>query len=285
MARVFAFGTDPWDPSHRFQTSWLVSPYVLFALRALMSLYAFTTLLFNIGYECARPALGGCKTARASFSFFTVLTYWGLAFYLAFSAAHTLGYARRNRAPLDRWPRPLQALHSLLYTTAVTYPFLVTVVYWAVLFGPDSAWFPTAYQAWSNVSQHALNSFFALLELVLPRTAPPPWIHLLWLIVILALYLALAYLTRATKGFYTYPFLDPGVTGRLVAAYVFGIAVAIVVVFALVHGFVWLRRWLTETKWGMGGRFARATTAAADEEEVVALEMRGRESPAVFVVK
>lgn len=35
MLRAFRFGTDPWDPSHRFETSWLVSPYVLFALRAL----------------------------------------------------------------------------------------------------------------------------------------------------------------------------------------------------------------------------------------------------------
>ncbi|KAI1082060.1 hypothetical protein F5B20DRAFT_46194 [Whalleya microplaca] len=278
MPRVFALGTDPWDPSHRFQTSWLVSPYVLFGLRALMSLYAFTTLLFNIGYQCAHPDRGGCAATRASFSYFTVLTYWGLAFYLGISAYHTLSYARhhgRSAAPLASWPRPLQTLHALLYTTAATFPFLVTIVYWAVLYG-DGPWFPTTWQAWSNVSQHALNSVFALVEIALPRTDPPPWTHLPWLIVILALYLALAYVTRASEGFYTYSFLDPGLQGSLVAAYVFGIAVGIVVIFAVVWGLIWTRRWVTEERLGMRGRFAEGERRGGEEED---LEMSG--SPVV----
>lgn len=33
---AFSFGTTPFDPTHRFETSWLVSPYVLFAIRALL---------------------------------------------------------------------------------------------------------------------------------------------------------------------------------------------------------------------------------------------------------
>lgn len=32
----FKFGTDLWDTSNRFETSWLLSPYVLFACRALI---------------------------------------------------------------------------------------------------------------------------------------------------------------------------------------------------------------------------------------------------------
>ena len=28
------FGNDVWDPSHRFETSWLFTPWVLFYLRA-----------------------------------------------------------------------------------------------------------------------------------------------------------------------------------------------------------------------------------------------------------
>ncbi|KAH9903810.1 hypothetical protein F4778DRAFT_781189 [Xylariomycetidae sp. FL2044] len=298
MAKPFAFGTDLFDPSHRFVTSWLVSPYVLFGIRALMSLYAFTTLLFNIGYQCARPALGGCAAANTSFSYFTVLTYWGIAFYALTSSLHTLSYALSHRnnnhnnrgAFLDRFPRPLQALHSLFYTTVVTYPFLVTAVYWAVLYGPG--WFPTEYAAWSNISQHALNSVYALFEILVPRTAPPPAVHMLWLIVILALYCGLAYLTRATKGFYTYSFLDPGVTGNLVAAYVFGIAVAILVIFGLVWALIWVRRWVTERKLGLEGKFATPaggagagagrsrrirSNVARDEEEI---EMRQEEGGA-----
>ncbi|KAI1338844.1 hypothetical protein F5Y15DRAFT_99721 [Xylariaceae sp. FL0016] len=264
----FAFGKDLWDPSHRYETSWILPPYVLFALRALMSLYAFTTLLFNIGYECSRPVLGGCESARSSFSYFTVLTYWGIAFYMLFAALHTFTYARYHVALLDKFPRPLQALHALYYTTVTTFPFLVTAVYWGVLYGPD--WFPTEYQAWSNISEHAMNSLFALFEIVVPRTNPAQWVHMAFLIVILALYLGLAYLTHATKGFYTYSFLDPGVTGNLVAAYVFGIAVAIIIIFLVVWGLTWTRKWLTERKLGLDGKFAKgrhsATSSWRDED-------------------
>ncbi|CAJ2499940.1 Uu.00g027930.m01.CDS01 [Anthostomella pinea] len=280
MAGTFRFGTDLWDPSHRFETSWLVSPYVLFVLRALMALYAFTVLLFNIGYQCARPALGGCEASRSSFSYFTTLTYWGIAFYMLAAAIHTFTYARYNHSLLDRFPRPLQALHALFYSSIVTYPFLVTAVYWAILYGPS--WFPNSYQAWSNISQHAMNSLFALIEIVLPRTNPMPPVHMLWLVVILACYLALAYVTHATKGFYTYSFLDPVKTGNLVAAYVFGIAVAILVIFGIVWCLVWARRWLTERKLGLDGRFAKGSGAGSwrgRDVEVGGHELGSRDGP------
>lgn len=35
MARVFAFGKDRWDPTNRFETSWILPPYVLGFCRAL----------------------------------------------------------------------------------------------------------------------------------------------------------------------------------------------------------------------------------------------------------
>ncbi|KAI0909213.1 hypothetical protein F4823DRAFT_448850 [Ustulina deusta] len=258
-----ASGTGLWDPSHRFQTSWLVPPYVLFGIRLLISLYVFTTLLFNIGYECAHASLGGCKASRANFSYFTVLSYWGLAFYFLVAAAHTFVYARRGTAPLDTWARPLQYLHSLFYSSVTTFPFLVVIVFWALLSSPTTL--STQYSAWSNISQHALNSVFAFLEIALPRTRPSPWSHLPFLIFLLALYLALAYLTHATKGFYTYSFLDPSKQGALVAAYVFGIAIAICIIFAVVWALVWLRRWVTEEKLGLDGVFAHAGVRMDEE--------------------
>ncbi|POR35484.1 hypothetical protein TPAR_04302 [Tolypocladium paradoxum] len=283
---VFSFGSGLWDPSHRFETSWLLGPWLLFLCRALIvspppllssprdsrrlppvqCVYAFTTLLFIIGWTCAHASLGGCLAVRQSFSFFTVLTYWGLAFYFLAAALHTLAYALTGRPLLDRLPRPLQALHALFYTTAVTFPFLVTLVYWAVLYKPP--WFPRQFDAWRNVSQHALNSLFALFELVVPRTAPPPPVHVVWLLAVLLAYLAVAYITLAAQGFYTYSFLDhDAVGGRgYVAAYVVGIALGIVVVFGLVYGLIVLRRWVTETKLGMEGKFAGQPERSDDAE-------------------
>lgn len=211
------------------------------------------------------PSLGGCETSRNSFSFFTVLSYWGVAFYFLVAAVHTFFYARYRRTPLESWGRPLQALHALFYSTIITYPFLVVIVFWGLLSAPDTL--STTYSAWSNISEHALNSAFAFLEVVLPRTDPSPWIHLPFLLILVALYLALAYITHATKGFYTYTFLDPGLQGPLVAAYVFGIAIGICLLFVIIKALVWLRRWVTEEKLGMDGVFAHGGGHAARVDE------------------
>ncbi|KAK8122423.1 hypothetical protein PG984_011093 [Apiospora sp. TS-2023a] len=243
MAKAFKFGDDLWDPSHRFETSWLVSPYVLFGCRAIISLYTFTTLFFVLGWNCTHPGPDSeytCQASAATFSFFTHLTYWGLAFYFLVSSIHTFTYARWHVALLDKWPRPLQALHAFYYSTITCYPFLVTIVYWGLIYGAGPGWFPTVFGAWSNIAMHGMNSLFALFEIIVPRTNPsPPRPH-------------------ATKGFYTYEFLDPAKQKNgLVAAYVFGIAIAILIVFMLVWSLIWTRRWLTEQKLGMEGKFAK----------------------------
>ena len=116
--------------------------------------------------------------------------------------------ARRRR---PRPPRPLQHLHSILYTTVIDFPIIVTVVYWALLAGTDHI--ATRYLVFRNVSAHALNSVWAVVEIVLPRTEHPPWWHAVPLIIILGCYVGLAYITHATKGFYVYSFLDPAGKG------------------------------------------------------------------------
>jgi hypothetical protein len=115
-----------------------------------------------------------------------------------------------------------------------------------------------------------------VVEIVVPRTAPPPMLHLAPLVLLLVLYLALAYLTYATQGFYTYDFLDPAAHGRgRTAAYIVGILVAAIVLFGIVWAVVWLRRWLTERVCGCEGRFARR--AAWDGKRGEAGEAEGEE--------
>ncbi|OHE92708.1 hypothetical protein CORC01_11989 [Colletotrichum orchidophilum] len=258
MLAAFRFGTDLWDPSHRFETSWLLSPYLLAACRALISLYIFVVRFFVIGWTCTHAEDGGCKVVGQSFSYFTVLTYWGLSFYFLISAIHTFTYAHSGTPLLDRFPRPLQALHAFYYATIITYPFIVTIVYWAIIY--EAPWYAKQFDAWSNISQHGLNSAFALFEIVVPRTsaAQLEWVHMLWLIIVLALYLALAYVTYYTQGFYTYDFLDIQKNGSgKVAAYIVGIAVAGIVFYLIAKGLIWLRQWVTEKKLGMDGKFAQ----------------------------
>ena len=123
------------------------------------------------------------------------------------------------------------------------------------------------FNGWSNTSQHALNTVFAAFEVLVTRTEPPPLLHLLLLVVILALYVALAYITRASEGFYSYSFLDPhqGGSGR-VAGYAFGILAAVVVIFAVVWGVIWVRRWVTEKRLGMEGKYAKVRGIGRGED-------------------
>ena len=148
MARSFysLMGVDrPFDPTHRFSTSFLLPTSVFAILRLLFSLYAFTTIFFILAWDCTH---GRRAEARHWFSYFTNLSYFGLAFYFFFAGLHSLSYALRGESLVNRWPRPLQAAHSVFYTTIVVYPPLVTIVFWVILF---SKWFTVTEEAWSNV--------------------------------------------------------------------------------------------------------------------------------------
>lgn len=138
----------PSDPSERYTTSWLFPPLLLACTRLLLSLYAFLTIFFIFGWDGSH---GHAQASRRSFSYFTDLTFWGLAFYFLVSGLHTFRYARAGQSWLGRWPRPLQVAHAVFYSTVVTFPFLVTIVYWAILY--SSPWFPVVFNAWSNVKQ------------------------------------------------------------------------------------------------------------------------------------
>jgi len=121
----------------------------------------------------------------------------------------------------------------------VTYPLLVTIVYWALIASPST--FETRYWAWSNISKHALNSVFALFEIFFTNVEPIPWLDLAPCLVMLGCYLGLAYITYATQGFYTYAFLNPETQGNALAGYIIGIAVAECIIFAIVKGLMILR--------------------------------------------
>ncbi|KAF1948893.1 hypothetical protein CC80DRAFT_519784 [Byssothecium circinans] len=253
------------DPTYRFTTSWILPTSVLFFIRAALSIYAFTTLFFILAWHGTHNNL---LEARQSFSYFTVLTYWGLAFYYGFAALHTGSYWRTGTPLLARWPKFLQVSHSLFYSTIVIYPFIVTVVFWALL-APENG-FPSIFATWSNTSQHAMNSAYALFEIIIPRTEPLPFLHLIAVIIILAMYLGLAYVTHITQGFYTYDFLNlqTNSSGK-VAAYIVGILAAAVIIFLIVRYLIMLRVWVTEKKMGKMGKFSarRPGRVRMDEEE------------------
>jgi hypothetical protein len=126
-------------------------------------------------------------------------------------------------------------------------------VYWALIYDG----FFNRTEVWRNVSEHALNSVFALFEIITPRTESTPWLHSIPLVIILAAYLGVAEITAHDSHFYVYDFLNEGTHSRgVVAGYIIGILVGTIIVFGIIHFLIKLRRWFTEDKFGMRGRFS-----------------------------
>ncbi|KAJ8693523.1 hypothetical protein PTI98_008509 [Pleurotus ostreatus] len=135
---------------------------------------------------------------------------------------------------------------------------LVTIIYWALLSSPST--FATSYSAYSSTSQHILNAVVSLAETfvltsspsatnsasVKPRKTNLPYIYLPITVVLLGLYLCVAYITNANQGVYVYPFLDPS-KGPILAAYIVGIGLAQCVVFVFVRCGIMLRDWAIRT--------------------------------------
>jgi hypothetical protein len=242
------WGLSPagFDPTNTFVRSHFVSPLVLAIIRALLSLYTFTTMITCYAWLAHKTATIKLKDVNIgsytiqqsnaaigqSFSFFTYLTFWSLGFYFLVSSAHTFTYACRQCTWLHRWPRALQLAHSLYYTCITTFPFLVTIVFWSTM---NSGWPPGRFEQWINISVHGLNSVFAITEIVLPATEAPPVTHLSVVLLVLSVYLGLAYVTWYTQGFYVYEWMNPAHGTASIVLHVLGYAGTMVVIFVIVR--------------------------------------------------
>ncbi|KAH7073911.1 hypothetical protein BKA63DRAFT_43205 [Paraphoma chrysanthemicola] len=255
-----AWGIDPatsFDPNKTFVRSHYVSPLVLACIRAVLCMYSFTTIITCYTWLAHRTATISLKDVNIgsytiqqsedaigqSFSFFTYLTFWSLGFYFLISSIHTFTYAFRQRTWLHNWPKPLQLAHSLYYSSITSFPFLVTIVFWGTM---NSGWPAGRFEQWINISVHGLNSVFAIVEIVLPATQAPPITHLSIVLLVLSVYLGLAYITRYTQGFYVYEWMNPAHGNASVILHVLGYAGGMIAIFVIVRYAISMRNMLAE---------------------------------------
>ncbi|KAG7090206.1 hypothetical protein E1B28_011809 [Marasmius oreades] len=213
------FGADsPFDPYHKLVTSPFFSPTLLACFRALVALYTTATLVFILAYDGTVT-----KDVQTDFSYLTDLTFIGICSYYWASLVQTVWYIRRGFEgyPLQNWGKTLQVLHLMLQNTVLNLPIIVTIGFWSLIATPSSVDTPV--------------------KLLFTNNPPPQWIFLPFMILILGLYTALAYVSHATQGFYSYEFLDPEKQHSLVAAYVLGIVIGEILIFAVVWGIMNLR--------------------------------------------
>lgn len=110
---------------NRSFTSWLLPSAFFAILRLLISLYCFIVLFYAIGWQ---SGLGEDEKVQQSFSYFTVLGYWGLAFYFAFAAVQTgsVVWKEDGEAWLVSWPRGLRGLFAVFAGSVTVFPLVVT---------------------------------------------------------------------------------------------------------------------------------------------------------------
>ncbi|KAH9890691.1 hypothetical protein C8Q73DRAFT_135673 [Cubamyces lactineus] len=252
--------SEPFDPDHKLVTSPVFSPLVLAIIRLGLAFYGLFVLLFHLIWDAVKT-----HEADSFFSYFTHLSYTGLVAYYFAAGVQSLCYVRNRQKsyPLQRWPRPLQFLHLLLYSTISSYPFVVTVIFWALLSGPST--FGTTFDGWTNISEHAMNSLYALIEILLTNVGPSPWLHLPLCIIMLACYLGVAYITHATQGLYTYSFLDPHKEHAKLAGYIVGVGVAECLAFLLARALTLIRARLALR---LGSR-SRTRSSDADSQQTI----------------
>lgn len=240
----------PFDQKYRAVTSGIVQPWVLFTIRLILAIYAVAASVVHI---VIFGTIGDDANYGLYYAYFTRLTWIGLTAYYCAAAFHSgifvmsirqLKRGTVSRAPwypLQKWGRFLQFLHLWLFSTVITMPLLVTIVYWALLASPAS--FASPFTTWSNVSFHILNTVLLLAELVFGRLRLY-WGYLIPCVVVLAAYLGLAYLAHATQGVWVYNFLDPGRPNAKVAAYIIMVLAVEVVVFVIMWGIIHIRDWI-----------------------------------------
>ncbi|GIZ46502.1 hypothetical protein CKM354_000962800 [Cercospora kikuchii] len=247
------------DSGASYVRSQFLSPRTFAYVRAIIALYCWTTIIVAyswLAYEQAHNSLRDVNIPpytqildrgfiAKSFSFFTFIVFWSQAFYFMISSWHTFTYARRapsSKSHLhDDFPRLLQFAHSLWHTTIITYPFLVSIVYWSSMYAPP--WSSTkAFTRWINISVHGLNGIFAILEIICSAVKPPPFVpHLSAVLLGLSLYLGLAYLTKVDQGFYVYEWMDPKWGWRSIMGHILAYAGGMVVIYCAVWVGIWIR--------------------------------------------
>jgi len=242
------------DPEFRLVTSPWVTPRALFFVRLTLAFYAIVAGVFDLFYH-----VFVLKDESQYYAYFTRMSYIAITIYLAAAALNTWFFDRslqkarqalvaKPSHPFQTSPRPLRFLYMFWWTTVAAYPPMVTTVFWFLLSKGNST--EPGYHLWSNISFHAMNTLFVLVELVLCRTQLL-WIYAPFLPVVGLLYMAEAELVHATQGFFTYPFLDPEVVGNKVPLYVVAVAIVSVASFAIMWGISRLRDSIRPTAKGI----------------------------------
>ncbi|KAJ2787379.1 hypothetical protein GGI15_000743 [Coemansia interrupta] len=172
---------------------------------------------------------------RSHFVYFTYLSHTGLLFYLLASVFHTIHLRRHcDGSSFTRIPHVLQLMHWLLFASALLFSTVVSIMFWTMIYRADEY---HGVRRWVNASVHGTNVGIMWVDtLVGAMVFCPHWSHPVVLALVVALYLALAYINEAVNGWFTYDFINYKEHRALEAPILLGVLLGIVLLYYVMYG-------------------------------------------------
>lgn len=240
----------------------------LVSLRGLLAVYMLATFLIIINYEIKRTKHGWLIPFELSnVAYLLQLIYQLTSFIWTFMHLHYPHHGSQAPSHATRLQKLLspprqhqttknRAFFSIFYVSAVTFPHVVSLIYWAILvprndatpvgdlFGPD--WF----KPFVTLNKYVVNSIIALIEVVFLssiRRQTPIWAHIVGLTMLSLLYVGWAYIGKMVTDKYSYYFLDYNQIGwEYVVVAVFALCALANIFFSVIYGLTGLREMLTK---------------------------------------
>jgi len=216
----------------RVMSYWpLIHPLLLTIIRTLIGLYCFCIIIYGLDQD---PGYW--------FIYFTDLTFILLTSYFliqGFTGIYFQFLSQEKKelfleAPSNGFDKFVWVLFEVVIPSAC----FLTTVYWTLLFTGDLSI--------DNFSIHALNSVWALTELMLTRFDIIA-IHYLFPFLYLLLYTFWAWIYYARFNLWIYPFLSWSV-GPVAAAYYLGVLILSIIFYFILKGICELRNWILRKK-------------------------------------
>ncbi|KAJ3063679.1 hypothetical protein HDU98_000528 [Podochytrium sp. JEL0797] len=197
-------------------TSPHVSPRTLLCVRIVLFLYSTAITISTIA------------SGSLFYGYFTNWTILGINIYLASAIFNGFRFALQPETigNIRFRPTAIRWINWILYMLPATTAYIVTIVYWAMIF--PTASHETAFLMWLTISQHAANSIIVITELVLGRV-PLVYAHLTVFLLVAFSYLAITQIFYLQTKIWAYNFLNT--SAPMAWAYYVGVGVFFVIVF------------------------------------------------------
>ncbi|KAF9098493.1 hypothetical protein BGX23_006092 [Mortierella sp. AD031] len=208
----------------RMVSSNIVSATALLHIRGLVALHLVAVFIATL-YVSARGNVFYMVPTT-----FTNLSNIGLTAYYLASTYHTFKFARnKNLDSLTNQHWFLTSALSLLYASVVVFHIVVPAIYWGMLFDPNNTM--DTLNKYVDFSHHGADFGCILVEMIFNRMELP-WVAILGPLLMIILYMFLAWVYFAARGEWLYGFLDWS-KGPIAAGWYIGLLLIFALLFAL----------------------------------------------------